>query len=116
MPCEFPRVSVSSWTGSLKFAGPSYRKVLQELTDAINKGEVVAIVGQPGTGKTTLLRVLASRVQNHVFMDMANKERLADEFWDKFDPKARSKEILEMLLPERRKFGYGLLSSSWAEV
>jgi energy-coupling factor transporter ATP-binding protein EcfA2 len=110
MPCEFPRVSVSSWTGSLKFAGPSYRKVLQELTEAINKGEVVAIVGQPGTGKTTLLRVLASLVQNHVFMDMANKERLADEFWDKFDPKARSKEILEMLLPERRKFGYGLLS------
>jgi energy-coupling factor transporter ATP-binding protein EcfA2 len=109
MPCDFPRVSVTTWKGKPNFAGPSYRKALNEIREAIKKGEVVAVIGQPGTGKTTLLRALAQETGNAIFLDMSNKERIADEFWVKFDVSARRDELVTSLYTERSRFGYGFL-------
>ena len=48
---------------SFRFASAPDRTVIESLSFDVEPGQFVSIVGQSGTGKTTLLRILAGLVR-----------------------------------------------------
>ena len=106
MNCEIPRLTVSTWRGETKLAGPTYRKIAEQIKSMLREGQVIAVIGQPGTGKTTLLRKLSEEVKPSIYLDMANKKGLAEEFWAKFEPTQFRAELLKSLEAEKKRFGY----------
>ena len=49
--------AVSKWYGE--------RRVLTDVSVAINRGEIVALIGRSGSGKSTVLRVFADLSTDH---------------------------------------------------
>lgn len=111
MICELPKVAVTTWSAKeVKLAGPTYRKYLEKAREAVERKEVRAIIGQPGMGKTTLLRSLALEVGNSaLFLDLAGKEGFEEEFWVKLDPSKVRELVFPKLEGEKGKYGYGFL-------
>ncbi len=51
--------------GAISFSLPDGRPLLREVTFRVGDGAKVALIGPNGTGKTTLLRILAGDLQGH---------------------------------------------------
>ncbi|MEM4884817.1 MAG: ATP-binding protein, partial [Saccharolobus sp.] len=65
MSCEIPRVSVTTWSSKgVILVGPTYKKYLEKALNAVKNKEVASVVGQPGMGKTTLLKKIEELTEN----------------------------------------------------
>lgn len=113
MLCNIPKVTVTTWSSrSIILVGPTYRKYLEKAMNSVKNGDVASIVGQPGMGKTTLLKKIEETVGNEftpIYLDLANKERVDDEFWVKVDMNSFRIKALENLVNRKKEFGYNFL-------
>ena len=50
---------------NLSFSYPNCDEVLQDISFSVDKGSVVTILGQNGTGKTTLLNCILGFLNNY---------------------------------------------------
>jgi len=107
--CEIPKVAVTTWSSrEVKLAGPTYRKYLEKARESLSRREVSAIIGQPGMGKTTILRRLALELgDSAIFLDLAGKNGFEEEFWAKVE----AEKVRSIVFPrlERGRYGYGFL-------
>ncbi|MCY0859174.1 MAG: AAA family ATPase [Sulfolobaceae archaeon] len=110
MICNIPKVTVTTWSSkSVILVGPTYRKYLENALNSVRNSDVASIVGQPGMGKTTLLKKIEESVNGDylpIYLDLANKERIDDEFWVKLDYNWIKAKALENLSGRKKEFGY----------
>ena len=110
MICNIPKVTVTTWSSDkVILVGPTYRQYLAKSLEVINSKDVASIIGQPGMGKTTILRKAEESCKDRmftIFLDLSSKDSIEDEFWSKID----KIKIREMVLPKmnRKKYGYSL--------
>ncbi|BCU70856.1 ATP-binding protein [Stygiolobus caldivivus] len=108
MICNIPKVTVTTWSSdNIVLAGPTYRQYLNKSIDIINSKDVASIIGQPGMGKTTILRKAEESCKGKMFtffLDLASKNEIEEEFWSRID---RFK-LREIVLPkmDKKKYGY----------
>lgn len=107
MICNIPKVTVTTWSSkNIVLAGPTYRQYLQKAIDAVNNKDIASIIGQPGTGKTTLLKKLQETINHAYYLDLASKSEIEDEFWSKVN----HYEIKQLMLPtlnrDKKRYGY----------
>ncbi|AAK42860.1 ATP-binding protein [Saccharolobus solfataricus] len=110
MVCEIPRVTVTTWSSrSIILVGPTYRKYLEKTLEIVRNNEVASVVGQPGMGKTTLLKKIEEITKTDnlsIYLDLANKQSIDEEFWTKTTQfELREKALLE-LQKIKGKLGY----------
>ncbi|MEM0362390.1 MAG: ATP-binding protein [Sulfolobaceae archaeon] len=112
MSCEIPRVSVTTWSSKgVILVGPTYKKYLEKALNAVKNKEVASVVGQPGMGKTTLLKKIEELTENDnlvVFLDLANKQQIQDEFWTKINAFELKNRVLPILYESKNKIGYSI--------
>lgn len=110
MICNIPKVTVTTWSSkNVILAGPTYRQYLQKALNSINNKDIASIIGQPGMGKTTLLRKLQEIVKEAYYLDLASKSEIEDEFWSKINPHEVKRLILPILSQNKKKYGYSFL-------
>lgn len=108
MICNIPKVTVTTWSSDkIVLAGPTYRQYLNKSLEIINSKDVASIIGQPGMGKTTILRKAEELCKDKMFtffLDLASKNEIEDEFWSKVD----KFKLRELVLPkmDKKKYGY----------
>ncbi|TRM80090.1 AAA family ATPase, partial [Sulfolobus sp. F3] len=116
MVCEIPRVTVTTWSSKgVILVGPTYRKYLEKALLVIKNHEVASVVGQPGMGKTTLLKKIeevSSKEDMPIYLDLANKESIDKEFWTKLNVFSLKNRALSVLSQNKSKFGY----SFWKRI
>ncbi|ACP47346.1 AAA ATPase [Sulfolobus islandicus Y.N.15.51] len=116
MVCEIPRVTVTTWSSkSVILVGPTYRKYLEKALDVVRNNEVASVVGQPGMGKTTLLKKIEEITKSNnltIYLDLANKQSIDEEFWTKIN----QFELREKVLPELQKVKGKLGYSFWKKI
>ncbi|TRM89604.1 AAA family ATPase [Sulfolobus sp. C3] len=116
MVCEIPRVTVTTWSSKgVILVGPTYRKYLEKALLVIKNHEVASMVGQPGMGKTTLLKKIeevSSKEDMPIYLDLANKESIDKEFWTKLNVFSLKNRALSVLSQNKSKFGY----SFWKRI
>ncbi|MEM3203677.1 MAG: ATP-binding protein [Saccharolobus sp.] len=112
MSCEIPRVSVTTWSSKgVILVGPTYKKYLEKALNAVKNKEVASVVGQPGMGKTTLLKKIEELTESGnlvVFLDLANKQQIQDEFWTKINAFDLKNRVLPILYESKNKIGYSI--------
>ncbi|ARM74814.1 ATP-binding protein [Acidianus manzaensis] len=105
--CNIPKVTVTTWSSrNVVLAGPTYRQYLQKALDAIKNKDIASIIGQPGMGKTTILKKLQENVNNSFYLDLASKTEIEDEFWSKIDQLKLRNMVLPLLSQNKGKYGY----------
>ena len=108
MICNIPKVTVTTWSSDkIVLAGPTYRQYLNKSLEIISSKDVASIIGQPGMGKTTILRKAEESCKDKMFtffLDLASKNEIEDEFWSKVD----KFKLREIVLPkmDKKKYGY----------
>jgi len=111
--CEIPNVTVTTWsTKVILLAGPTYKKFYDKIKEAVSSSQVVSIIGQPGMGKTTLLKKCeVDYASSHypIFLDLANRENIVEEFWSKIEYlKIKIRELALVKIKElNKRYGYG---------
>jgi len=113
MVCEIPRVTVTTWSSKgVILVGPTYRKYLEKALNAIKNKEVASVVGQPGMGKTTLLKKIEELTKENnltMYLDLANKEQIHEEFWTKVISFNLKDKALHELYKIKGRIGYSFL-------
>jgi len=108
--CNIPKVTVTTWSvKNVVLAGPTYRKYHEKSLSLMKGGQVASIVGQPGMGKTTILKKLEESSKEWIrpiFLDMANKDDLSSEFWSKFREEEVKREFIHRLENRKKELGY----------
>ncbi|MCY0850942.1 ATP-binding protein [Sulfuracidifex metallicus] len=108
--CKIPKVTVTTWSvKNVVLAGPTYRKYYERGLSLMKEGQVASIVGQPGMGKTTILKKLeesSKEWMKPIFLDMANKDDLSSEFWTKINETEIRKDSLIRLEGRKKELGY----------
>jgi len=108
--CNIPKVTVTTWSvKNVVLAGPTYRKYYEKSLSLVKEGQIASIIGQPGMGKTTILKKLEESSREWmrpIFLDMANKEDLSSEFWTKIDVMEIRKESISKLENRKKELGY----------
>ncbi len=93
--------------------GPTYTKYLQKTLDAIKNRDVASIIGQPGMGKTTILKKAQESINDPSFyLDLSSKGEIEEEFWSKIDQFSLRNLTFEYLSENKKKFGY----SFWKKI
>ena len=89
MICNIPKVTVTTWSSNnVLLVGPTYRQFLNKSLSIVENSDVASIIGQPGMGKTTILRKVQQVLEDkkYVFyLDLASKGEIEEEFWNKID-------------------------------
>lgn len=107
MICNIPKVTVTTWSSkNIVLAGPTYRQYLQKAIDAVNNKDIASIIGQPGMGKTTILKKLQETIRDSYYMDLASKSEIEDEFWSKINHHEVKEIVLPVLNQNKSKYGY----------
>lgn len=108
MLCNIPKVTITTWNSkNVILVGPTYTKYLQKTLDAIKNKDVASIIGQPGMGKTTILKKTQESLNELSFyLDLASKAEIEEEFWSKINPYDLKELTFSYLNENRRKFGY----------
>ncbi|MCG3109568.1 hypothetical protein L3N51_01863 [Metallosphaera sp. J1] len=111
MICNVPKVTVTTWNArNVVLAGPTYRRYLEKTLLALKNKDVATVIGQPGMGKTTILRKTQEEAQGFTFfLDLASKAEIEDEFWGKVDQFRVRELVLPALRSKGSKLGYGFL-------
>ncbi|AWR96334.1 ATP-binding protein [Acidianus sulfidivorans JP7] len=105
--CNIPKVTVTTWSSrNVVLAGPTYRQYFQKALDAIKNKDIASIIGQPGMGKTTILKKLQENVEHSFYLDLASKAEIEDEFWSKVDGFKLKELVLPLLSQNKKKYGY----------
>ncbi|MDT7901323.1 MAG: ATP-binding protein [Acidianus sp.] len=105
MICNIPKVTVTTWnSNNVILVGPTYKQYLDKALNSIRNNDIASIIGQPGMGKTTILKKVQEIVKDALYMDLASKNEIEDEFWSKID----KNEIRQKVLPrlDKKKYGY----------
>ncbi|WP_338598183.1 ATP-binding protein [Sulfolobus tengchongensis] len=110
MVCEIPRVTVTTWASKgVILAGPTYKKYLEKALEVIKNKEIASVVGQPGMGKTTLLKKIEELTKDEnltIYLDLANKQSVDSEFWTKVNQFTFRERVLPHLYRIKGKLGY----------
>nr|WP_252896962.1 ATP-binding protein [Metallosphaera hakonensis] len=111
MICNIPKVTVTTWSAkNVILAGPTYKRYLEKTLEAVKNKDVASIIGQPGMGKTTILRKTQEEIKGlSFFLDLASKAEIGDEFWEKVDHFKLKEMVLPTLRGKGGKLGYGFL-------
>ncbi|QKR00617.1 ATP-binding protein [Metallosphaera tengchongensis] len=111
MICSVPKVTVTTWSsGNVILAGPTYKGYLEKAQQVVRNRDTASIIGQPGMGKTTILKKLQESVGHTMFfLDLASKGSIEEEFWSKVDPSSLRAKTLPKLKEISGKLGYGFL-------
>ncbi|ABP95035.1 MULTISPECIES: hypothetical protein [Metallosphaera] len=111
MICTVPKVTVTTWNAkNVVLAGPTYRRYLEKTLLAVKNKDIASVIGQPGMGKTTILRKTQEEAPGLTFfLDLASKAEIEDEFWGKVDQFKIRELVLPTLRGKANKLGYGFL-------
>ncbi|MBB5252664.1 ATP-binding protein [Sulfurisphaera ohwakuensis] len=114
MICDVPKVAVTTWSSrGVILVGPTYRQYLNKALDAVKNKEVASIIGQPGMGKTTILKKVEETVFSFsttpFYLDLASKSEIEDEFWSKVSGDKVRSVIYPLLEKDKKKYGYSFL-------
>jgi len=105
--CNIPKVTVTTWSSkNVILVGPTYRQYLNKALEVIKNKEVASIIGQPGMGKTTILKKVEEIVSSAIYLDLSAKGEIEDEFWSKIDRVKVKQLVYPLLEREKRKYGY----------
>ncbi|WP_048099809.1 ATPase AAA [Candidatus Acidianus copahuensis] len=105
--CNIPNVTVTTWSSrNVVLAGPSYKKYLQKTLDLVKQNQVASIIGQPGMGKTTILRKLEQENAGFIYLDMANMKDIGQEFWSKIDREKAKMDVFPIIKANAKRLGY----------
>ena len=108
MICDIPKVTVTTWSSNnVLLVGPTYRQFLNKSLSVIENSDVASIIGQPGMGKTTILRKVQQILENkkYVFyLDLASKGEIEEEFWSKIDFISLKESVIGRM--DKKKYGY----------
>lgn len=111
MVCEIPKLTVTGWFNKdIKIAGPTYRKFYEKIKASIRALDVATIIGQPGMGKTTLLKKIESEFEKShlpIYLDLANKDNIAEEFWVRIELFSNIRNKAFTLI-NPKEVGYGI--------
>ncbi|WP_048057544.1 hypothetical protein [Metallosphaera cuprina] len=111
MICNVPKLTVTTWNSmQVVLVGPTYRRYLEKTLEAIKRKEIASIIGQPGMGKTTILKKAQAQSSGMTFfLDLSSRNDIEDEFWDKVD-RTKIREIVRSSLNSKKaKLGYNFL-------
>lgn len=107
MLCNIPKVSVTTWSSrNIILVGPTYKQYLNKALESIKNKEVASIIGQPGMGKTTILKKVEETVPSPIYLDLASKGDIEEEFWTKVSGERVRSLIFPELEKEKKKYGY----------
>ncbi|MBW9140946.1 MAG: ATP-binding protein [Candidatus Aramenus sp.] len=108
MICRIPKVTVTTWNSNdVILVGPTYRQFLQKALEAVRNKDIASIIGQPGMGKTTILRKAYGSLSSLAFfLDLSSKGEIEEEFWGKVDKARLRALVVEKLRAQKGKFGY----------
>ncbi|BDC17842.1 ATP-binding protein [Acidianus sp. HS-5] len=105
MICNIPKVTVTTWnSNNVILVGPTYKQYLEKALNSIRNNDIASIIGQPGMGKTTILKKVQEDVKDALYMDLASKGEIEDEFWSKIDKGEISRKVLPKM--DKKKYGY----------
>ncbi len=111
MICRIPKVTVTTWNSNdVILVGPTYRQFLQKTLEAVRNRDIASIIGQPGMGKTTILRKSYSSLSSlSFFLDLSSKQEIEEEFWGKVDRAKFRSLVIEGLRAQKGKYGYSFI-------
>ncbi|BFH74174.1 hypothetical protein SJAV_21180 [Sulfurisphaera javensis] len=113
MICDIPKVSVTTWSSKgVLLVGPTYRQYLNKALESAKNKDVASIIGQPGMGKTTILKKVEESLttsHNVFYLDLASKNEIEDEFWSKVNGEKVRNIVYPMLEKDKKKYGYSFL-------
>ncbi len=105
MICNIPKVTVTTWNSdNVILVGPTYKQYLDKALNAIKNNDIASIIGQPGMGKTTILKKVQEITRDSLYMDLASKGEIEEEFWSKIDKGEIARKVLPKM--DKKKFGY----------
>ncbi len=108
MICNIPKVTVTTWSSNnVLLVGPTYRQFLNKSLSVVENSDVASIIGQPGMGKTTILRKVQQILEDkkYVFyLDLASKGEIEEEFWNKIDLMSLKEIVIRKM--DKKKYGY----------
>ncbi|MBP7837295.1 ABC-F family ATP-binding cassette domain-containing protein [Candidatus Saccharibacteria bacterium] len=84
--------------------------LLEDITFAINKGDVIALIGENGAGKTTLLKILLGDISPHEGMVSCNNEVVGYVPQTPVDQSLCVKESFKDILQWRIEYALSLVS------
>jgi len=109
--CNIPKVTVTTWSAkNVILAGPTYKQYLSKSLEVIKNKDIASIIGQPGMGKTTILKKveeIISKEKFTLFLDLSSKGEIESEFWDKIDRFMVKNLVVGKM--DRKKYKYGFL-------
>lgn len=107
MICDIPKVSVTTWSSkNVILVGPTYRQLLNKALESVKNKEVASIIGQPGMGKTTILKKVEETIQSSIYLDLASKNEIEEEFWSKVSGEKVRGMVYPLLERDKKKYGY----------
>lgn len=110
MICDIPKVSVTTWSSkNIILVGPTYRQYLNKAIDSVKNKHVASIIGQPGMGKTTILKKVEETLSdkyNVFYLDLASKGEIEEEFWSKINGEQIRNTVFPLLDKDKKKYGY----------